>query len=109
MYSSDVSRLTYIIRESCKKGKNVWSYDKKGAKTKKIIIEPALQYIRNKLLEFCRDNGGSTDIYSLKHMTAAVSIMGLIDSGELATDIVKYIAPEFTVEYLDNDHLTIEA
>jgi hypothetical protein len=36
-------------------------------------------------------------------MLAANSIIMMIDSGELANDIVKYIAPEFTLKQLENN------
>lgn len=101
LWSTDISRLTYIISESCKKKGHIWSYDKKGSKTKKIIIEPALDFIRENLVKFCQDNGWNTETHILKQMIAANGTIVLIDSGELANDIAKYIAPEFAVKQIE--------
>lgn len=106
IWSTDISRLTYIISESCKSGNN-WSYDKKGAKTKKIIIEPALQYIRDQLVKFCHVNGGSTKAHILKKMIAANATIQFIDSGELSDKVNRYIAPEFSFKLSDNKSLSL--
>ena len=101
IWTTDISRLTYIISESNKDG-NIWSYDKKGSKTKKIMIEPVLQYIREQLFEYCQANGGSSKANILKKMIAANEVIQLIDSGELLDKINKYIAPEFSVKQGDD-------
>lgn len=102
IWSTDISRLTYIISESCNKTKeNTWSYDKKGAKIKKIMIEPALNYLRQQLQKFCQENGGSTKAHILKKMIAANSTIQIIDNGELIEKINKYIAPEFAIHQLE--------
>lgn len=99
MYATDISRLTYIISECCNKTKeNIWSYDKKGSKIKKIIIEPALNYLRENLVKFCQENSESTDTDILKQMLASNGTIQMIDNGELAEKINKYIAPEFTMK-----------
>ena len=113
--SSDVSRLTYIIRESYNKKSNVWTYDKKGTQTKKIIIEPALNYLREKLFDYCKKNSGSIKESILKHMITATEVIQLIDSGlrlvryrslsKLADDIVRYIAPEFYIKQIEPNEM----
>ena len=105
LWTTDISRLTYIINESCKGGTN-WIYDKKGAKTKKTIIEPALQFIRNELFKFCQENGSNTKAHILKKMIACNSIILAIDSGDLSDKINKYIAPEFS--FKDKDKVLIK-
>jgi len=102
MWSTDISRLTYIISESCKEKGNIWAYDKKGSKLKKIIIEPALQYIKEELLKFCKENSTATDDPEFSQLQAAINIIPLINNGSLASDINKYIAPEFAVNQNDN-------
>lgn len=97
LWTTDLSRLTYIISEARKNG-NIWSYDKKGVQTKKIIIEPILQYIRNELYNYCQKKGGSTKAHILKKMIAANTIIQSIDNGELLDKINKYIAPEFSMK-----------
>jgi hypothetical protein len=67
-------------------------YDKKGSRIKKIIIEPALDYIREELVNFCKKKGGSSKTNILKQMIAANSVIQIIDSGELSDKINRYIA-----------------
>ena len=105
VWSSDVSRLTYIIRESYKTKGNVWTYDKKGTQTKKIIIEPALNYLRETLFNYCKKNSGSIKESVLKHMITANEVIQLIDSGKLADDIVRYIAPEFYIKQIEPNEI----
>ena len=101
MWSSDVSRLTYIIRQFCKKNGKSWQYDKKGNQIKKEIIDPILEYIRENCVEFNIESCGLTKGNILKQMLATTNIIQMIDSGNLANDIVKFIAPEFTVKQLE--------
>ena len=109
MWSTDVSRLTYIISECCNKTKETtWSYDKKGAKIKKIVIEPALKYLRDKLLDFCKESGGNTEIHILRQMIAATGTIQVIDDGKLASDVAKYIAPEFIVNNNNNNNQMVK-
>ncbi|ARF09474.1 hypothetical protein Indivirus_1_97 [Indivirus ILV1] len=101
-WSTDITRLTYIIREACKGNDDIWSYDKKGVKIKKIVIDPALKYIKDSLIDFCKENGASTDEPEFSQLKAALEIIPTINSGSLADDILKYIAPEFTITHGDN-------
>lgn len=103
IWSTDISRLTYIISESNKTEKTVnnWTYDKKGSKTKKLIIEPVLQYIRDELYDYCQENGSSTKASKLKKLIASNEIIQTIDNGELLDKINKYIAPEFSFKQTD--------
>ena len=98
MWSSDVSRLTYIINESCKSGENIWSYDKGGVKLKECIIDPALEHIRNELFQYYMKNIAATEIYMLKRQMAINEIITIIDNDTLANNIIKYIAPKFTIK-----------
>lgn len=101
LWTTDISRLTYIISESCKKKGNIWTYDKKGSRIKKVIIEPILTHIRENLVKFCQEHGGTVESHILKYLIAANGTIELIDSGELANDITRYIAPEFAVKQID--------
>ena len=120
IWTTDISRLTYIIsqktclnnslKESTKNNKNVniWSYDKKGSKTKKIMIEPVLQYIRDQLFKYCQVNGGNSKASVLKKLIAANEVIQIIDNGELLDKINKYIAPEFSVKHGDEKNTLIK-
>ena len=109
LWSTDISRLTYIISECCSKTKeNIWSYDKKGAKIKKIIIEPALNYLRNNLVKFCKNNSGDTDFHIMKQLMAATATIQLIDDGNLADKVNRYIAPEFAIKQPEDISVTVK-
>lgn len=45
MWSTDVARLTYLVKEIGKKG-SLWTQDKKGNKVKKSVIKPLLKKIK---------------------------------------------------------------
>lgn len=109
IWSTDTSRLTYIVSESCAETKeNIWSYDKKAFKTKKIAISPVLQYLRDNLFKYYETHSGSTESNIIRNMMAALGTIKLIDDGTLAAEIARYIAPEFAVSYVDSQ-LTIKA
>lgn len=109
MWSTDVSRLTYIISESCKTNPkdNIWSYDKKGIKIKEIVIEPSLQYIKDELLDFAKANGHAKSGKKFNQLKAALEIIPLINGGQLSHEIAKYIVPQFKINMNDNDNSNI--
>ena len=107
VWSSDVSRLTYIIKELLDNKQSIWNHDYKGVKTKSYIINPLLQYIRKILNDYWVaniDNFKNLDVdYLNKLFTIFKSIHEIkkeIDSGKLADAIIKYIAPKF---YMNKD------
>ncbi len=100
-WATDITRLTYIIREACKGSENIWSYDKKGVKIKKIVIEPALQYVKDSLIDFCKENGAATDEPMFSQLKAALEIIPRINDGSLTDEISRYIAPEFVINRKD--------
>lgn len=107
VWSSDVSRLTYIIKELLDNKQSIWNHDYKGVKTKSYIINPLLQYIKKILNDYWVaniDNFKNLDVdYLNKLFTIFKSIHEIkkeIDSGRLANTIIKYIAPKF---YMNKD------
>lgn len=106
MWSSDASRLTYIIRKSVN-NKNMWAYDKKGLEIKKIVIDPALIYIKNELNKYIKKNTIAKTTNQINRLNNSVEIIRLINGGKLSNEINKYIAPEFAIRELkeirDND------
>lgn len=97
MWVSDVSRLTYIIREYVNRAIE-WVYDKKGLKVKEIVIKPILDYINNEIKIFVNENSLAHEGSKFAQLSAAGDIMTSLRSGTLATDITKYIASHFTLE-----------
>jgi hypothetical protein len=104
MWNSDVTRLTYVIRDAVVKSKLTWLTDKKGLIVGERIIRPALEYIKPLIINF-------TKMYSkqiipgklrinkqmeiLEYLKASNEIIVSIDNFVLEKEIIKYIAPIF--------------
>jgi uncharacterized C2H2 Zn-finger protein len=97
MWSSDTSRLTYIINELQESGKIQWVLDKKGVKIKKYVINPLLHYLKDEIEKYIDENSFCTTKQGLCRLQAAIEIYSIIDKEILANGIVKYMAPYFTL------------
>lgn len=100
LWNTDVSRLTYLIRLTVH-DEDDWIVDKQGVRTNKIIIEPFLQYIRDKTLYFVRNFHKLDKLKALSDMDFlkyATSFVNEIDNGTIKDEIVKYIAPYLALE-----------
>ena len=117
LWASDVSRLTYIIKESLAGKDSIWNHDPKGNKTKKYIISPILEHIR-KYLNDCWDKMIEGDEIVIKGkrkkkeidldvdalekrqkiFNSIHAIRTDIDNGIIADDILKYIASELHID-----------
>ena len=109
IWSSDTSRLTYVVRELFANKKIDWTIDKKGVKAKNYIINPLLKHIKQLLQEYIkiysiteRDEIDMRDYAPKLHkMNKMTQIMQSIDNGKLAENVLNHIAPEF---YLNKDN-----
>lgn len=118
IWSSDIERLNYFIRElinnkhgtkiddkvdnKIKKEKINWIIDKKGIKVKKFIIDPLLDYIKCIGTKYLQDKNAVIDNLTTKEATKLIMDMqeiGTINTGisnkSLSENINKYIAPYF--------------
>jgi len=111
IWNSDASRLTYLIRDLIKK-KPDWTLDKGGVKTTKYIIDPLLYYLRELLRKFIDENclenfiGIDTDMRFKKRIAdldTTSQIIYQVTNKYLAPEIIKYIAPHFSLT--KNDEL----
>jgi hypothetical protein len=102
-WSSDTSRLTYIVNELQESGKIRWVLDKKGVKIKKYVINPLLEYLRKEIENYIDENSFCTTKQGLNRLQAATEIYTIIDKEILANGIVKYMAPYFTLMKEDNN------
>lgn len=105
IWNSDTSRLTYMVRDIIKSKKN-WFTDKKGIKTTSYIIDPMLQYIKETMNNFIKEQSKLIEedmpndyINLCQDITLAGHLILDVDNKTLAIDITKYIAPHF---YLNN-------
>ena len=103
IWASDISRLTYILRDMMG-GKLDWIVDKKGIKTTKYIIQPILNYINKCALKYINDTdprhtGLTTEQAVAKaiQLNKAMEISNMVDDKMLIDDLLKYIAPHFCV------------
>ena len=107
LWNSDVSRLTYIIKELLANKKSCWNQDFQGLKTKSYIVDPFLKYIS----EYCTayidmHKVLKTDINNTINNALSLNIISnitnQINNGELANDILKYISPYFKINKFDS-------
>lgn len=103
MWSSDASRLTYIIKELLKDNTSNWFYDKKGVKVCKYIIDPLLSYIRKEIKEYINGINLIDDVdinheEQIENFQIANKIIDIIDNNSLRDDILKDITPHFFID-----------
>lgn len=116
IWNSDASRLTYIIKELFDNQDSDWYYDKSGIKTKEKIVKPLLDHLKKMVINHIRNLKVELDEldeldeqeelgdiekadYGHKYdeMDKMVQLQTKID-GDLADQIIKYIAPMFYLE-----------
>ena len=109
MWTSDTSRLTYIIKELLANNNSIWNHDYKGIKTKEYIITPLLKYIRSYIDEYWvkqLDNYKDMNLDRINkiHNTYQVlyKIKKEIENDVIGYEIVKYMAPHF---YMDKERI----
>lgn len=112
LWSSDTSRLTYIIKELLSNNKTIWSHDHKGIKVKEYIINPLLKYIKNYIDEYWVthiDNFKKFDNkIIIKHQMNYLVLYQIkkeIENNVLSSDIVRYISPHFCLSDTINNKL----
>ena len=49
---TDANRYSYIIKELLESNDSYWIIDKKGIKSEKYLIDPILNFIKNKIIEY---------------------------------------------------------
>lgn len=112
IWSSDVARITYLIKELLANNKSLWNYDYKGIKTKEYIIQPLLdnidKYIRDHLGNYVFESNLSSKQYekiATDHFALGQALQYIETS--LGDDLIKYLAPHFQINKI-NSNLLIE-
>ena len=105
IWSSDVERLTYIIRKAIVEGKrktNKWEVDKGGVDTLRYIIDPLMNNIKKKLEKFLliepvEDPEEDVDLakHRLEIRKNGGKLLQEIKEGVMQRNILKTIASEF--------------
>lgn len=115
MWSSDTSRLTYIIKELLSNNESIWNHDYKGIKIKNYIINPIVKYIKNYIDEYWISNIDNFKKFNLdeliKYQTIYQTLYKIkknIENDNLSNDIIRYIAPQFSMNKLTKSVSFIE-
>ncbi len=99
-HTTDCSRLNYIVRELIETAL-IWSTDKSGIKICTSIIKPLIKKCINALLEhqkYLLQEMTKGEYHVQKDVELIINILMTIESGNLETEINKYIAPYFNLE-----------
>ena len=99
-HTTDCSRLNYLVRQLIEDAL-IWSVDKSGIEICSSIIKPLIKKCIDTLLEhqkYLLKEMGNGDLLKQKDVELIISILMSIDSGNLETEINKYIAPYFNLE-----------
>jgi len=105
LWSSDVARLNYIVKLVINENKEEWLTDKNGIKIRDTIVIPMLKYIDGKIYVYNKNKTKEIASCSpheitslLNKISIAAEISRDIGSGSIARDIIKYIAPHFSID-----------
>lgn len=100
MWISDCSRLNYVVK-TIVDGDDRWATDKKGIRVIKRVIAPLLKEIYNIMREYLTNKRFHEVTrfgeYS-KKLSAIFGIMDSVETQSMHTDIVRFIAPYFSLE-----------
>lgn len=105
-WSSDVVRLTFVVRQLLNENK-VWLQDKKGSYLTKCVVTPILEKIRKILIKYdvkCHEEIANvdTELERLEKLsndrTTILKIIYDINTKSLHTKVLAYIAPRFQLE-----------
>ena len=99
-HTTDCSRLNYIVRELMETAL-IWNTDKSGIKICTSIIKPLIKKCISALLEhqkYLLQEMTKGDYHVQKDVELIINVLMTIESGNLETEINKYIAPYFNLE-----------
>ena len=98
IWSTDTSRLTYLLKKILLDDNSKWMVDKKGVETIDFLIKPIIDRVREMAIEYQEANcfGDNVDPDRVILINDIFSrLMIDIDNKKIHNDILKYIAPHF--------------
>jgi len=104
IFSTDTSRLNYVIKENIHDNTSEWVPDKKGLKTIEYIIKPLTNHVLDLLKEFnskltIGENLTTNDLIDLNRRKQDILLLETyIEDGRLVDKINKYICPFFVMD-----------
>lgn len=102
IWNSDVSRLSYIVKDTDKKNISVWIQDKKGNIVTEYAIDPLLKHVHTKITENQNrltkktEKTGPNEL-ELEIMENSYNLLADIENGESTKDILKCLASHFYI------------
>jgi hypothetical protein len=96
IWSTDTSRLTYIIRKAIKNNPQ-WMVDKKGTNITIYIIDPIIEYMLECIEKYYKKLVIDNDIeheYKVKYLCSCMDAKSYMKDKVIHTDIHKYITPK---------------
>jgi hypothetical protein len=106
-WSSDIQRLTFIIRRELSKNEGVWVQDKKGICLTKFVISPVVETVESKVEEYkkvCEKTLKDPTINSdmgekmMNYLFIAEKLLLDITTKEAHGKVLRYIAPHFQID-----------
>ena len=104
IWNSDVSRLSYLIKEASGK-KSEWVSDKKGIKLIKYVIDPLTELISTMIKEYISDRHRNIMSYDKeksdrvrKYMSSGTDLLTYISENKLSNNICKELASYFHLD-----------
>lgn len=100
VWVTDVSRLSYIIRNHDIKGAT-WIVDKKGLCIDELMVQPLIGYVESCVRKYKTSIGLTTenkhDLRTMetnhKHFIECLDVLQYIDDKKINIDVLKYVAP----------------
>jgi hypothetical protein len=108
-WATDVSRLSFVVRQALESSDKIWLTDKKGIMLKKYIITPILIEVKlmvDKYFKYCKkqikENGEFLNLDTIeKFVNASITCEKIsIDIGNevMHESVLKYITPYFQLD-----------
>ena len=98
IWSTDTSRLTYLIKELMVNDSSNWIIDKKGIKTKEYLIKPLLAHIKELVIHYQKysmnlDTDAAGMEFILETNKRILKLVTDIDDEVVENNLLKYISP----------------
>ena len=105
IWTTDTSRLTYVVKQLISNNSTKWIIDKKGVETKKYIITPlikkiqelATDYHKSQVLDVDFDECSQKEIDKMTNINEKYkNFVANVLNGKLHEDILKYLSPHLS-------------
>ena len=96
VWSTDASRLTYLIKELMVNDSSNWIIDKKGTKTREYLIDPLLKHIKSLIISYQKNMSIGTNMAEMEHILEinkhVIKLIVDIDDGIVGNNLLKYMS-----------------